>query len=407
MCKKTKVVITSGYRWSYFQWFILGFYELEKMGWGGIELKFKLPLASKILSVANSNFVIRIADKIRRLFENDSYNMSGYIEYIDDAEKLVRKFFTIDSADSPFLFDSRKLNDADVYFKIQCPKYLAKDGFYITDDICIPWLDHAHVNADLKKLTDRGERKRCENFAVNSHKIKPLMLGPRALSPKGFSFKVLKEGYDNYLKDRTIGKTKEIMCYFGNSNGPCAEEAVENCDYDWEPDILGFYKEKVCHPNEKRAVIADYLKNMKGCDGRVITRGNSDTGVKEHRELIVPLKDFCAYVSQFKYNVNVSGYRMSIPNRFIESFMVGTGIITDELFVKWYKSFDEEVFETIPMGYIPMERVDWKKFEYDLNHLPEIDANRVISAFEKKWAPIVVANYIIDTIKDEKEVNNS
>lgn len=27
-----KIIIDSGMRWSYFQWFMLGFYELEKRG---------------------------------------------------------------------------------------------------------------------------------------------------------------------------------------------------------------------------------------------------------------------------------------------------------------------------------------------------------------------------------------
>lgn len=53
-----------------------------------------------------------------------------------------------------------------------------------------------------------------------------------------------------------------------------------------------------------------------------------------------------------KTNLNISGYRMSVPNCFIESFMVGTAIMTDELFVKWYKPFDKEVFETIGMSYL-------------------------------------------------------
>lgn len=99
--------------------------------------------------------------------------------------------------------------------------------------------------------------------------------------------------------------------------------------------------------------------------------------------------------------MNVSGYRMSIPNRFIESFMVGTGIVTDKLAVKWYKPFNEEVYETVPMGYLPMNQVDWRKFEFDMNHLPSLDSKKVVEAFEDKWSPMVVAQYIIDTVKGE------
>ncbi len=402
MNKKTKVVVTSGYRWNYFQWFLLGLYELEKQGY--IKLKFKLPFASTALSISNEKHVVRIADKMRRIMERDSYNMCGYIDYMDESNRCIRKTFTIDSADSPYLFDADKLNNFDVYFKMQCPKTIEKDGFQLEGNIIIPWLDHAHVDSD-KKLTDRGERKVCKNFIRNSYKIKPLMTGPRALSEKSFSYKALKDGYNNYLKDRKTKKTREIMCYFGNSRGPCAESNVNHPDFDFEPDIIGFYENEISHPNEKRAIVASYLANKEGCDGRVIIQGNSDIvggQLQEHSELKVPLKDFCAFISEFKWNVNVSGYRMSIPNRFIESFMVGTGIITDEMSVKWYKPFDEEVFETVPMGYMPMEKVDWKTFEDDLNHLPNIDSEKVIRAFEEKWSPEVVARYIIETVKGAK-----
>lgn len=402
MNEKTKIVITSGFRWNYFQWFLLGFLEMEKQG--QIELKFKLPFASKILSQSKEKYIVKVADKLRRMFERDSYNMSGYIDYVDDSNMHMRKWFTIDSADAPYLFDSEKLEKFDVYFKMQCPKVLDKDGFQLTDNIRIPWLDHVHVDVGLKKLTDRGERRICRNFNKNAYKIKPLMIGPRALSEKSFSFTALKDGYNNYLKDRRNDKSKEIMCYFGNSNGPKKEMNVASPDYDWEADILGFYGDKISHPNEKRAIVAECLANKEGCDGRVITKGNSDTGIQEHHDLIIPLSDFCSFVSEFKWNVNVSGYRMSIPNRFIESFMVGTGIITDKLSVKWYRPFDEEVFETVKMGYLPLEKVDWKTFENDLNNLPEIKSGEVIKSFEEKWSPEVVARYIIDTVKG---VNNT
>ena len=96
--------------------------------------------------------------------------------------------------------------------------------------------------------------------------------------------------------------------------------------------------------------------------------------------------------------MNVSGYVMSMPSRFIESFLVGTAVLTDKLSVKWYKPFDVEVVETVPMGYLPMERVDWQQFQQDLQHLPQVSAEQVVQAYETKWAPDVVARYIIDTV---------
>lgn len=394
----TKVVITEGYRWNYFQWFLLGLYELEKQG--KINLKFRLPLASHILSFATEKHIVRIADKLRRLFEKDTYNLSGYIDFDSEKEGHKRRRFTIDSADAPYLFNSIKLNDNNIYFKMQCPINLDADQFILADGVAIPWLDHLHVDKKVKKLTQKGQREKCNNFKNNVKKIKPLMVGPRLLSDKSFSYKSLAEGYENYLKAVCNKKTKYIMCYFGNAMGPKPEKDTPSPDFDWEADIMGYFGEQISHPNEKRAIIAKYLSRINGCDARVINEGNSDSGVVEHSELVVPLDRFCDFISDFQYNFNVSGYRMSIPNRFIESFMVGTGIITDKLSVKWYKNFDDEVYETVSMGYLPINMVEWEKLEKDLNNLPDIKPDRVIEAFEKKWSPKVVAQYIIDTVKE-------
>lgn len=76
-------------------------------------------------------------------------------------------------------------------------------------------------------------------------------------------------------------------------------------------------------------------------------------------------------------------------------------VIRNKLAVKWYKPFNEEVYETVPMGYLPMSQVDWSKFEFDMNHLPRLNSEKVVEAFEGKWAPMVVAQYIIDTVKGE------
>lgn len=396
MKQKVKVVITNGYRWSYFQWFILGLYRLEKQGI--IELKMNLPIGSKLLSILNNNLFLKIVNKIHKCFENDSYNMDGYIYYPDGQKKT----FTIDSADAPYLFDSDKLEKYDVYFKIQCPKNITSVGFPLTDEIIIPWLDHRHVDKNIKKLTQRGERRKCDNFEKNRHKIKPLMFGPRALSEIGFSQKRLETGYNNYLKSRKTEKNKKIMCYFGNSMGPIPEKEIIKPDYDWEGDIMGYYQEKISHPNEKRGKVADILSGLGDCDARVITRTNSDRGVVERKDLVIPLNRFCDFISDFQYNINVSGYRRSMPNRFIESIMVGTSVLTDKLEIKWYKPFDEnEVKETIEMGYLKMDEVDWEKFTQDIMNLSKPNSKKIIENFEEKWAPEVVAQYIIDTVIEE------
>ena len=254
--------------------------------------------------------------------------MDGYILYYDNGKK-IKKTFTIDSADAPYLFDSKKLNKVDIYFKMQCPIDLKLAGFYITDLIMIPWCDHEHEDCGLK-LTERGKRKTISLDGKNN--IRPLMVGPRQLS-KGTSYDCLKAGYDNYLKGRNIEKAKNIMCYFGNALGP-KPEANPIPDYDWEADIMGFYGESVNHPNEKRENVAKYIARLNSSDARVISTANADSHIVENKNLIIPLEKFCKHIAAFKYNANVSGYRLSMPSRFIESFMVGTSVITDKLAIK-------------------------------------------------------------------------
>ena len=91
---------------------------------------------------------------------------------------------------------------------------------------------------------------------------------------------------------------------------------------------------------------------------------------------------------------------MSIPNRFIDSFIVGTKIVTDKLSVRWYKPFSLEVKETVAMGYLPEEMVDWQGFRRDLEALEPCDKTQVIDKFERDWAPPAFAQYVVDTCLD-------
>ena len=91
---------------------------------------------------------------------------------------------------------------------------------------------------------------------------------------------------------------------------------------------------------------------------------------------------------------------MSIPNRFMESFIVGTAIVTDKLAVKWYLPFDEEVVELEEMGYLPKDSVNWNKVTEQIKALPDISKESVNKRYEEKWAPIPVARYMIKTILD-------
>lgn len=388
---KPKVVITYATRWTYFHWFLLGLYNLEKMG--KINLKFKLPFTSYLRSNRYTN---SIGEKLK-LFKADSYNLYGYVEY----ENHIIKRFCIDSADAPYLFNSKDLSEVNCYFKMQCPKEINKKGFQLTNEVTIPWQDHLHEEETgiYFVAKAKGKRKLCTNFSENCYKIKPLMIGPRRLG-EGIRYCELKKGYDNYLKDRKMQKCKKVMCYYGNTKGPLPSKNIKFPDLDAESDIMGFYK-NLSHPNEKRAKVADIINSLgEEYDARIICNGNSDSNQEKNKNLIIPLKKFCAHVSNFQYNFNVSGYKLSIPNRFIESFIVGTGIITDKLYIKWYLPFDkEEVIETEKMGYLEDKEIDWTKVKHDLINLPKLNSKKIVECFEEKWAPSKVAEYILKEIK--------
>lgn len=388
-----KIIITRIPKWSYYQWFLLGMYMLKKQK--RIKLFFRVDIFTQVSLWFNSEIIGKIASIIHNHFYKDSYTLEGYC-----LKNGKKKYFCIDCSDSPYMFDSKLLEKVSIYFKMQCPIKFEEKGFPLTEKIYIPYSDISHVSNKVKHLTERGERKRCTNLFDNIWKIKPAMVGPRQLSTSN-SYKALKKSYDNYLKSSMLYKTKKLMCYFGSSKGPKPSKSIEKPDYDWESDLLAFFKKNINHPNEKRAIAAQVIEKMgKDYDSRIINFGNSDTNDKIKREiLVIPLSKFCDHIAQFEYNLNISGYRMSIPNRFIESFMAGTAIITDKLHVKWYKKFDNEVFESVEMGYLPMNEVNWKQFEKDIKNLPVINRKDVLNSFHKKWSPLAFANYIIDSLE--------
>lgn len=129
---KIVLVITSGHRWSYFEWFLLGLKILQHEN--VIDIKYKLPLGSSLLMRTTSGVVSKILNKEIIAKEKDSYNLEGYFIFPNG----MKKSFCIDSADSPFLFNLDALKRVDVYFKMQCPKKIKATSFKLTDTINFP-----------------------------------------------------------------------------------------------------------------------------------------------------------------------------------------------------------------------------------------------------------------------------
>jgi len=230
------------------------------------------------------------------------------------------------------------------------------------------------------------------------------MLGPSLRSNSIFSYKKLKKGYSNLFVSN-IEKKNYLMCYFGNSKGPQVNITSNPNLYNKEADILGFFKGKITHPNVKRGIAAKLISEISiNSDCRIINDGNYDLqGKPSNQHLFIPLRDYKHHISKFKYNLNISGHRLSIPFRFIYSFIVGTAIITDKLKVKWYRPFNKEVVETVEMGYLPIEKVDWIKFKENVSNLPDVSFKEVQSEFNSKWSPIAFTSYVIKSCQNIKQ----
>ena len=375
--------------WRPFQIFILGLYELERLG--EIKLKFRCDWFFRTSTILpDLPHLGGVMHQLAVFFLEDTYMLEGYMEY-----NGIRHLFCIDCADSPSGYDGELLNKVKIYFKMQCPTEIdLEKRFRLTDDVYIPYYDYRHKDKKLK-VKQLGERLQLNIDKTSINKIKPCVVGFRRLAD-GNSYVALRNGWKNYSKGALNKAHKKAMCYYGNAYGPATQ--VFTCmDWHYEENVLSQFMQ-LNHPNEKRAQIAKIMKNLGAAyDARLINSGSMEKPQIDAKQ-IIPIDRFCAHISNFQYNYNVSGHRMSIPNRFMESFIVGTAIITDKLAVKWYLPFEDEVVETVEMGYIPKDQVDWAKAKQDLIDLPDISKEKVLAQYERKWAPIPVARYLVTTI---------
>lgn len=394
---------------SYFQWFLTGLYILKEeqkinFRFSGLNPFRRLSFLTKNENICKALFGIEYYILNRGVDKRD-YNLEGYVLF--ESEK---KYFCMDCSDAPYSFDSSLLEKVDLYFKMQCPIDFNPEGFPLTPSVIAPYCDRKFKTTRKVGKKISGEREKCSNLFDNLHKIKPAMIGIRRLSFSN-SKKSLLTSYNQKLQLKSDTYVGKAMCYFGSASGPVAKDYSPSDipDYTAEAEIMAYYGDRLHHPNLKRSVVTSILKSLGSkYDARLINEGASDSreGVR-HTDLIIPLEKFSEHVSKYEYNINISGYRMSIPNRFIDSFMVGTAIFTDKLSVKWYLPFDkDEVIETIPMGYLPETMVDWEKYKEDLLSLPPVNRERVLELFREKWAPQVFAQYVINTIQVAGDCND-
>ncbi|MEI8273740.1 MAG: hypothetical protein WCG08_14070, partial [Paludibacter sp.] len=360
----------------YFQYLIYGFKILEKKN--KIEFKIK-PLNYFDLFFLRFYFIFQFLYKFNKNFRKrqiDSHLMKGYYE---ENNKIIH--FCYEAADSPHFYDIDVLRNVDLYFKAQCPIEFKKTGFELTPEVFLLYSE------DIFKYIN---------------KIKPSMLAPGFGVKNIFSYNKLTKGYKDMFVP-IINKKQIIMSYFGSSKGPKEVYSDKPDLFSKESHILGFYKDKLSHPNIKRGLASKIIaKIVPNSDVRILIDANYDVGFNPKKSpLYISMKDFPQHISEFNYNLNISGNRLSIPWRFVHSFTVGTAIITDKLKIKWYLPFETEVQETVEMGYLPVDQVNWEVFKSDILNLPTVDSNQIIDSFHKKWSPEVFAEYIIKTCKNK------
>lgn len=304
--------------------------------------------------------------------------------FVQKAHKRVH--FVYDYIDTPYNFSRQGLMQSDVYFKAQCPIRIDQTGFELAPEAVVPFHDFV---LDYRQ------------------KIVPAMLGVRQLALAS-DYASLHEGYQNLLNSRVTNKDEErksnklLMAYFGSDFGvePVeVDQAIPPQRVYGEAAILGYFGGRISHPNLKRSKAVRIIQTLgQNFDARLINTKDPITNeAVTHANLVVPLRDFSRHVAQFNYNLNISGFRMSIPNRFVDSFVVGTKVLTDKLSVKWYRPFEAEVQETVPMGYLPDKQVDWVGFERDLLELKPTSRSEIIRRFEEVWSPTAFAHYVVDT----------
>ncbi len=374
---------------SYFQWLLLGLKELEEEGL--LKLRYNISLFDRIaLLWFNSKW---IAGALRRIIyyinKVPRHNLIGEIEC--DGTK---KTFTLDCKDSPYIYNVKLLKECDCYFKLHCPIEIEKEGFEIMPSVRVPYMDIEFADNEgdnaifLRRVSPEVYELR--------DKILPAMGVPRRLA-WSCRYKDMKKQYLRYLESQAVNKDKKLFAYFG-STSPVKGSGKNVFDMDWEPDVITFLKQfNSSHPNEKRAIAVHQMNELGDqYDGRLIHDLVNDNDVV-HQDKVIPLEDFCDFIAQFEYNLNISGFRMSIPNRFVESFISGTAILTDKLRVKWYKPFEDEVVETVEMGYLPNGDVDWDTFKKDIMNLPKVDKEKILKAYNEKWSPIAFAKYVVNT----------
>lgn len=341
-------IINFPYRnYSYTQWLLFGFFSLEK---------------EKTLSINKPRF-FKLKKKLFKIINKGS---DDYFFVFDVIRKKKRTRVVYDFSDTPFLFNEKWLEDCDFYFKAQFPKGL-ESGFFSVEDL----FEYRYPYFVMR----------------NKNKIKPSLIGIRNLG-NNIDFDKMRKKYISIIKSSTMNKNikDKFFIYFGSDQ---YDERVFKDNYYDEGFFYSKLSDKKSHPNEFRGdVVRWFQSNKNSC----CYLGSESIGN------YISLPEYHSKLSRYHYNINVSGFRYSIPNRFMDSFITNTRVLTDNLYIKWYVDFSDYVYEYGEVGYKKQSDLDkksiYKRIECADKYFEERD-NNINKFFNDYLSPKAFAKYVL------------
>jgi hypothetical protein len=362
----------------YFDWFLTGLGMLQQRG--ELELSVRQPAWQKALRLrifGKLPLPLLMPSIYDSLCPIDYYCLTGRLRVRD---RLMN--FVLDISDSPFTFAPALLETADLYFKCQCPARFESSGFPLNSQVRIPY--HPDVFG----------------FA---HKIRPAMFGrPLAYTTNLARNTTVLKKWD---ADGACQKSIRIFASFGSDRypKPYSRESAPPAPYNYESEaiLLARWGDAVHHPNHKRGRIVGLLRalNKPDISARLFNSSNADNVGPRLSE-----QEYQRSLQQAAVNVNISGFRRSLPYRFIDTFLTGGMVATDTLAVRWYKPFESgvEVTELGDLGYEPECKVKWPEVQARLLEIYETakdcggaNANAVRDQYLKKWSPPAFAAHFL------------
>jgi hypothetical protein len=356
----------------YFDWLTTGMQMLADLG--EIEYRFEtLPLskARQLIPKLGSAIVTYFPKWHRRDTGGGTVSLEGALEC---SGKTMS--FCFDVGDTPFLVNIDQLQRCDLYFKCQHPVTIQESGYQINQEVVIPY--------DPVLLEQQK-------------KLRPGMLGRQLSRRMNYQKNLQVLRYWESLAEES--RRHRLHLYFGDDCPPRGE--------GMEKYLIVFFRNKLHHPNYKRGELVRWVKENLSVetDARIIhTKDSAIAGL--------PLSDeqFPKSVASSIFNVHLTGFRRSLPFRFVDSFLVGTSVPTDELGVRWYLPFEEgvETHDLGRLGYETNANSDWPKAHDVLRNLHEnaheihrANHKRILDNYRRKWHPMVFARYIVRECLDQ------